>query len=240
MTHLKRHAAPLTYPIPRKSIKFATTIKGGGHKHKEAIPLRVVLRDVLGYARNMRESKKIVSSGKVMVDQVVRREDRFGVGLMDAISIIPSKKHFRLLPKKGRLVLVEIPEREAKLKLCRIEDKSVLKGGNIQLNLHDGRNILVKVKNPENPKEDVYKTKDSLLISLPEQKIIKHIKLEEGKLGLVIKGKLAGKVGRIKKVEKIQGLEPNRAVLEIDDQEVETLMDYVFVVGDENSEITLG
>jgi small subunit ribosomal protein S4e len=169
MTHLKRYAAPLTYPIARKIKKFATTIKGGGHKHEEAIPLRVVLRDMLGYAKTIKESKKIVSSGKVLVDQVVRKDDRFGVGLMGVVSIPDAKKHFRIVPKGKRFVLVEIPEKEAKIKLCRIENKTVVKGGNIQLNLHDGRNILIKVKNPEKPEEDVYKTKDSLIISLPDQ-----------------------------------------------------------------------
>lgn len=239
MTHLKRYAAPLTYPIARKTKKFAPTIKGGGHKHDEAIPLRVVLRDMLGYAKTIKESKKIVSAGKVLVDQVVRKDDRYGVGLMDVISIPSAGKHFRILPKNRRFVLVEIPEKEAKLKLCRIENKTVVKKGNIQLNLHDGRNILIKVKNPEKPEEDVYKTKDTLVISLPDQKVIKHIKLEEGKLGLVVKGKLAGKLGKIKKIEIIKGFEPNRIVLEIDGKEVATLMDYVFVVGDERPEITI-
>ena len=239
MAVVKRLAAPKTYPIPRKVKKFAPVIKGGGHKHEEAVPLRVILRDMLNYAKNAKEAKKIVHMGHILVDNKVRKDDRFGVGLMDTLSIPAADKYYRAVPKGARLKLIEIPEDEAALKLCRIEDKKVVKGGNIQLNLHDGRNILIKVKDPFKPVEDVYKTHDVLLISLPDQKIVKHLKMEEGKLAMIVRGKLAGKIGKIKKIEIIKGLDPNRVTLEIDGNDVTTLMDYVFVVGDEKPVITV-
>ncbi len=233
MPVIKRLAAPKTYPIPRKVKKFAPIIKGGGHKHEDSIPLRVILRDILKYAKNSKEVKRIVNVGHILVDNKVRKDDRFGVGLMDTLSIPAADKYYRVIPKGSKLKLIEISKDEASLKLCRIENKKVVKGGNIQLNLHDGRNILVKVKNPFDPVEDVYKTHDVLLISLPDQKIVKHLKMEEGKLAMIVKGKLAGKVGKIKKIEIIKGFDPNRVTLEIDGNEVTTLMDYIFVVGDE-------
>ncbi len=239
MAHLKRYAAPKVYSIPVKVSKFAPVVKGGGHPHDRAIPLRIVLRDMLGYARNAREAKKIVAAGKVVVDGVVRKDDRFGVGVMDVISLPDAGKHYRVVPKKERFVLVEIPEKEANMKLCRIMNKTVVKGGHIQLNLHDGRNILIKVKDPCNPKEDVYKTMDSLLISLPDQKILKHIKMEVGKVAQIYRGKLAGELGKVEQIEIIKGFDPNRITLKVGDKKVTTLADYVFVVGDDAPEITV-
>ncbi len=239
MPHLKRYATPPCYSIPVKVKKFAPVITGGGHPHGRAIPLRIILRDMLGYARNTREVKKILSAGKVIVDGVVRKDDRFGVGIMDVISLPDAGVHLRVLPRKEKLVLVEIPEKEANIKLCRIMNKTVVNGGHIQLNLHDGRNILIRVKDPCNPVEDVYKTMDSLLINLPDQKILKHIKMKEGKLAMIYRGKRAGEMGKVEKIEIIRGFDPNRITLQTKKGSVTSPADYVFVVGDETPEITI-
>ena len=83
-----------------------------------------------------------------MVDGVVRTDPRFPVGLMDIVEIPDMEKIYRILPKwKKGLVPQEVSKKESSFKLCRIENKTTIKNGNIQLNLHDGRNIRAVINN---------------------------------------------------------------------------------------------
>ena len=128
--HLKRLPAPRHWPIKRKEAKFTTRVIPGPHPKEHCLTLAVLLREILGYADNMREVKAILSSGQVKVDGVIRKDGRFPVGLMDVLEITTSGERFRLLPKlKGGLKLVSIGDAEAKYKLCRIETKTMVKGG---------------------------------------------------------------------------------------------------------------
>ena len=108
-------------------------------------------------------------------------------------------------------------------KLCRIQGKSAGRGGRIQLNLHDGRNILVERKSQ-------YKRGDSILIELPSQKIIRHFSLDKGNRAVIIAGRNTGIEGKIKDIRvKKTMLEKSTVVLESDGREIETLLDYAMV-----------
>lgn len=91
------------------------------------------------------------------------------------------------------------------------------------MNLHDGKNLLVG--------KDVYKTGDSLLLKMPEQKILEHIKMEKGSIGLITHGKNSGKLVKIKEVIVTRSREPNKVICELDNEEIEVIKEYVFVVG---------
>ncbi|MBY8988386.1 MAG: 30S ribosomal protein S4e, partial [Candidatus Lokiarchaeota archaeon] len=123
--------------------------------------------------------------------------------------------------------------------LCRITQKSTLKGGHIQLNLHDGKNIFVRVKDPRKPKEDVYKRMDVLKISVPEQEILKVLKFKEGNLALIMSGKNIGQIGKILNILKRFGPKASTVSIKHNSEHTETLYDYTFIIGEEQSEITL-
>jgi small subunit ribosomal protein S4e len=108
---------------------------------------------------------------------------------MDVFEIPSINKKYRIIATEKGLVPIEISDKEKNFKLCRIENKTTLSGGNIQLNLHDGRNIIIPIKDPKNPKEDTYKTMGVLKIEVPSQKILDYYPLKEGSHVLVIKGK---------------------------------------------------
>ena len=66
---------------------------------------------------------------------------------MDVVSIPNMKMHFRtLVDKHGRIQFVSIKATEAKWKLVRVDNKTNVKGGKTQLNLHDGTHILSEEK----------------------------------------------------------------------------------------------
>ncbi|MHA1754777.1 MAG: 30S ribosomal protein S4e [Candidatus Odinarchaeia archaeon] len=231
--HLKRLSAPRLWKIPRKTFKWVTKTIPGPHKKGNYIPLIMVIRDILGYAKNIKEAKFILSNKMVKINGKPRTNIKYPVGLMDVIEIPETKEYFRLLlvPNRG-FVLHPIPKKELSVKLCKIEGKCTVKGGHIQLNLHDGSNILIRVKDPTKPVEDVYKVKDSLLISIPNNKIKKHIQLKEGILALTVAGKNLGYVGKIEKIEERFG--PFASIVTLSNDKIgvfQTALDYVFPIG---------
>ncbi len=236
--HLKRLPAPANWKISRKIKKFTVRPSPGPHAAETSLPLLLIVRDILGYADNAREAKKIINMGKILVDGVKRKDYRYPAGLMDIISIPDTNESFIVLfDNKGRITLKKINNNNAKL--CKIRNKTVIKGGHIQLNLHDGRNQIVKVSDPKNPTEDVYKTGDTILMEIPEQKIIDHIPFEVGKLAYITAGKHVGDLVKIVDIEK-RKMYPDIITLETEDgTQFKTVKDYVFVVGDEKPVIEL-
>jgi small subunit ribosomal protein S4e len=161
---------------------------------------------------------------------------------MDVISIPDIAKSYRVLPSYKGLILNEIKAEESKFKISRIEDKTVVGSGNIQLHLHDGSNILVKIADPKNPQEDVYETLDTLKTSLPEGQIIEHTKMKEKDYALIIGGKNIGKHGKIAEIEKAEAKKRRNALVTIQDDEgkrYQTILDFVFAIGETQPLISL-
>jgi small subunit ribosomal protein S4e len=238
---LKSMHAPAFWPVHVKEFKWVTKPSPGPHPIEESLPLSIIIRDILKYGKSTRETNMILSEEKVRVDGKIRRDKKFPVGLMDIIEISDAKKAYRVLPFPGKgLTLVDIPDSEKTQKLCRIEDKTFVKGGNVQVNLHDGRNVLVKIKDPKKPKEDEYKTLDTLQIKIPEQEILKHFAFKEGSYALITSGRNIGKSGKIIKIEKSAFAKPSIVTMEDDkSNEFQTIADYVFIIGDEKPLIKL-
>jgi small subunit ribosomal protein S4e len=202
----------------------------------------LIVREILGLAKTRKEARKIISQGKIEVDGRVRRDDRYPTGLMDVVSIPELGVNYRILPSEKGLGLYQIDEKEAKLKLCRIENKTTVPGGHIQLNLHDGRNMLIKVEDPRNPEEDKYRTLDTLVISLPDQEILEHLRMEKGMSAILIDGKNIGKHGVISSIEEQPSRKRRRLLVNIEDEGgkvYQSILDYAFVVGDEKPRIQL-
>ncbi len=240
-TGLKRYAMPAWWPISVKEHIWAPRSSPGPHSLERSMPLLIVLRDVLKLAESAREAKYILKSGAVKVDGVVRKDYRFPVGLMDVIEIEKENLVFRLLPRPGKFLdLVPIPEHEKYFKLCRIENKRTVKGGHIQLNLHDGSNVLIRISDPKNPVEDVYKTFDVVKISLPDRKILEHYTFEPGGLALVTSGRKIGRIGKIVEVKGGPMREYKIVTLEDGNEKFDVGYLTVFVIGKDSPALTLG
>lgn len=83
--HLKRVAAPRTWPITRKTSKWVVKPTPGAHSEERGMPLVVVLRDLLHLADKSKEIKQILHEGQVLVDGRVRKDHRFVVGMFDTV-----------------------------------------------------------------------------------------------------------------------------------------------------------
>ena len=229
--HLKRLNSPRVFRIHRKENKWAIRASPGPHPVDQSIPLGLIVRDYLKLCDTLRETKRILSQGEVYVDGRIRRNYKFPVGLMDVISIPKIKKQYSVLyDKRGRFTLVPITEEEASWKLYRIENKTVLKGGKTQLNLHDGTNRLVE--------DDKYHTGDVLKISFEENEIKEIYNREPGVVSLIIGGRHIGEIATVQSFEIIRSSKPNIAHMK-GVQEFTTLQKYVFPIGKTKPAITL-
>ena len=239
---LKRKPAPKFWPLHRKEFTWVVKPDSGPHSLEKCMPLAVVLRDVLDFAETRKEAKMIVARGKVLVDGKVRRRDDFPVGLMDIVSFPESANNFCVLPSYKGLILNPIKEEETKYKLCRIESKTVVAGGHVQLCLHDGSNIVIKVADPKNPQEDAYETLDTVKVGLPERQVLEHIRMKEKNSALITGGKNVGKFGRIVEIEKTEGKKRKNALTTIEDanrNRYQTTLEFVFTIGEAQPIISL-
>ena len=230
--HLKRFKSPRHWPIHPKEDKWTVKPSAGPHPIEDSLPLLIVVRDILGLADNSREAKRILNNGDILVDGQVRKDYKFPVGFMDVIQIPKTEGNYRVLPdEKGRLILHPIVKENVKFKLCKIEDKTTIKGGKTQLNLHDGRNCL---------SDQEVSAGDVVHLEIPEQKITDIIKFKEGNIGLVTGGKHIGEIGVIKEINITKSVRPNTIIMETSDKKTFlTLKDYVFVIGKEEPLISL-
>ncbi len=241
-TTLKRKPAPRFWPIHRKDLNWVVKPSAGTHSTENCLSLAVALRDVLGLVQTRKEAKRVVTQGGVLVDGKIMKKDNFPVGLMDVISLPNAEEHFRVLPSSKGLVLLTIDKKEAEFKLCRVEDKKVVDKGQVQLNLHDGTNILVKIADPKNPQEDIYKSLDTLTVSLPDRQILGRIEMKQEALAMITGGKNIGSHGRIVEIEKVLGKKRGNILVTIEDEKrnrYQTVLDFVFAVGEKQPLIAL-
>ncbi|ASJ11286.1 30S ribosomal protein S4e [Thermococcus sp. P6] len=234
--HLKRLAAPEQWYIPRKAYKWAIRPRPGPHSMKTSIPLLYVVRDYLGYAKTAREARKILNEGRVLVDGKVRKDYKFPVGIMDIVSIPETGEHYRVLPNRiGKLVLHPVDEKEAAIKPLRINNKRMVKGAKVQLNLHDGSNHLVTMD-----VKDDYRTAYTVLMKVPEREVVKVIPFEVGAYVFVTNGKNVARKGRIVEIRGFPMGWPDVVTIEDENGDLfDTLKEYAFVVGKEKPEISL-
>ncbi len=229
---LKRIAAPKAWKIPRKTSTWITKPKPGPHNLEASVPLNVLVRDMLGLAKTTKESKVIIKQGKIKVDGKVRKDLKFPVGFMDTISVPAINKYYRIVyDRLGKLITVEIDRNDANKKLVRVKNKTPVKGGKIQINLHDGRNILLE-------KTDI-KTGDTLMIRVPDQKIEKTIRLEKGALAYIVGGGHTGELAKIEEIMKGTITRPPLVRL-TGETEFLTSKENVFAVGKDKPEVGIG
>jgi len=227
--HLKRLSAPKFWRVPAKKRKWVVSPRPGPHKRFESIPLLIIIRDILKLVDTGSDAKKIIKAKEIFVDGKPRNDHKYPVGLFDVIEIPKLNKQYRVVPSKAGFDLIEITKQESKHKLCRINGKTMVKGKKLQLNLHDGKNILSDKK--------AFKTGDSVVIQIPDQKIIEHLKMDKDMLSIITGGQNRGTIAKIKEIIIKRTREPNKIICTAKDKEFEAIADYVFVVGKTKPEI---
>ena len=225
--HMKRLAAPRSWPLKRKVNVFIAKQTAGAHSIEESMPAVTVLRDMIGACDTAKEAKRIIGNREMIVDGKAVKSPKAPVGFMDVIQVPKMGLTFRmLLTDKGKLTLVPINADEARWILCRIENKTKVAGGKIQLNLSGGRNILVD--------ENKYSTGDSVKLCLENNKIVADYPLAENAVVLVISGRHIGAIETVDKYTVVN--RPTENTITFKDN-TETVKKNVFVIGSGKSEL---
>lgn len=255
---LKRSKAPKHWKIARKENKWTIKPHPGPH-NKEAIPLAFILRDNLGYAHTLREAKHILNERKVMINGKVRTDFKFPVGIMDVVEIPLTSQFYRVLPnRKGILILHPITDEEKHLRPLKITGKCTVERGRTQLHFHDGTTLLLhekgekpekgkmKGKGKEKEKEVhikleekmeigkgmSYSTFGTVMYDFYSPRITDYVPLSKGSVVLVTGGRNVSRTGKIAAIKD--------SMVEISGEELfRTLKDHVFVIGAEESVISL-
>lgn len=221
--HLSRLASPKSWLINKKSTKWVAKPCPGAHSQETALPLVVLVRDLLGIVKTSKGVKHLINEGELLVNQSVPKSIKLPVGLFDTVSIPKLKKQFKILfSKSGKLFAQEISADEAKILPLKIKNKKTLSGGKTQLNFSNGWNLRMDKVN--------YKVNDIIKLNLDNHKIQKHLKLEKGKNVYVTGGKKIGRSGILKDIKNVGLLKKDRiATIESNGKTWETKLEYLFV-----------
>ena len=196
-----------------------TTAPHGPMKKDDVLTLTEIVK-ILGFADKTGEAKKIIQNGKLLVDGTPCKDHAFAVGLMGIVSIPEIKKSYRLTVTKNNVELIEV--KDAKSKLCRVNGKKLVSDGKVQINLHDGSNIIF---------DKPLKVNDTVVVSLPERKIKEVIPYAVGNQAMIISGRHKGETGQIKEILEATATRKSRTQI----NDVQTLTDYAFMVGTKKS-----
>jgi small subunit ribosomal protein S4e len=182
--HHTRRSSSTKLPIQRKGTKYL--VRAFNHIN-ESVPILIALRDMLKLARNAKEAKNILKEKEIKIN---------GKKVIDYHESI---KLFNLLQADKNYILYLLPTKKFTLeeskskdvRLCKVTGKRLLKNNTVQLNMHDGSNVMTKEKVNVN---------DSVYLDL-SGKIKKVVKLEKGKEVFVMEGRHAGQKGIISSIE---------------------------------------
>ena len=214
--HLKRIAAPSTWPVGRKEGKFIARPKGS-FSLEMGMPLITALKDILGLVKTRKEGKLVLNTKEILVNGKRRKDEKLMIGLMDVVSIGELEKSYRMmLDKNAVLRLVPVSGSESSVKLCKVIGKRTVKNGRIQLSFHDGRSYIGA---------PAHAVGDTLVLALPKNDVVQHLKLEDGYNAYITGGSNVGSTGVI---EHISG---DTVMLKIGDEVVEVAKRFVFVTG---------
>jgi small subunit ribosomal protein S4e len=229
--HLKRLNSPRVLRLNRKNNKWTIKPSPGPHKISKSVSLGLIVRDYLKLCDSLKEAKRIIFKKEILVDNIIRTDYKFPCGLMDVISIPKMKKYYRILfDKAGKLTLMPINSSETEWKLYRIEGKTIIKGKKTQLNLHDGKNIIVD--------KDEYRRGDVLKIRFKDTKILESYALTKGNTSMIIGGSHIGEIANIADLTIISSSKSNIANMK-GKNEFLTIQEYVFPIGKSKAVISI-
>lgn len=221
--HLKGYNAPKSWPVKRKKMAYVAKPRPGPHKADHSIPLGLLIKEHLKHAKTLREVQKILNQGKLLINKKVVQDSKFPVGIFDMIEIPDLKEAYRVLYDQHQKFMIQnINEKETTQIICKVLNKTTLKGKKVQLNLTGGRNIILD--------KDGYKPGDSVVYDLTKKTIIKHLKLEKGAMIYLLQGRHAGVSGTLQSLNVHKGMRSNDITIKTKEGEVQTLKDYAIVI----------
>lgn len=178
--HQTRQQTTKKLPIQRKGTKYVA--RALSHP-QESVPVIIAIRDMLGLAKTKKEVKKMILQKLLKINGTQVQDYHESIRLFNILEA--DKAYVLKLSPVRKFFLEETKDKNERL--CKVVAKKIVSGGKIQLNLHDGTNVLSDKK---------IQIGDSLYLDM-SGKIKQHIPLEKGKEAFVLSGRYAGQSGKI-------------------------------------------
>jgi len=188
MAYLNRNNFGKFWPIPRKG---TTYVMVASHNRKEAMPLMIVMRDILKLVKNRKELSKLIREKQIKINGKEIRETNYPISLFDVLSLDGLGKNYKMvLLKNKKYSFEEISGKETGSRPYKVMDKKILPSKKVQLNLMYGKNIISSEK---------VNVGDSVVLDF-ENKVVRIIGIKKGENAIVLEGKHAGDNGKIEEV----------------------------------------
>jgi len=175
--HQTREEVQKRMPILRKGNKYVARSLSN---LRDSVPVVIAVRDILNLARTSKEVKKMMQKNLLKINDRPVKDHRESIRLFN---ILEAGKKYELILSPTKKYLFR--ETKADSRLCKVIGKKLLRKDKVQINLHDGSNILSK---------DKINVGDSIYLDV-KGKIKTHVKLEKGAKAFIIKGKYTGTSG---------------------------------------------
>lgn len=180
--HQTRKELSIKYPVPKKGTKY---VARASSSLQDSVPVVVAVRDILHLASTTKEVQKMINQKLLKINGRTVRDFHESIRLFN---IFEADKAYKLtLLPTGKFSFEETKEKE---RLCKVIGRKILSGNVVQLNLHDGTNVLSKEK---------INIGDSLYLDF-SGKIKSHIVVEKGKNAFIMAGRYIGLEGKIESV----------------------------------------
>ena len=178
--HQTRQEASTRLPIERKGTKYIATASSD---LENSVPVVIAIRDILNLAKTKKEVKKMITqkilkiNGREVIDyrESVHLFYIFQAGKDYVLKLSPTRKFFLEETKDG------------KERLCKVIGKRLVADNKVQINLHDGTNVIGDSK---------IKVGDSVYLDF-SSKIKRHVSPEKGKEVFITGGRYEGQSGKI-------------------------------------------
>ena len=228
----KSISAPKARHFSRKKKVWTIRSKPGPFSKNTSVPLGFLLRELTGISETMKEVKVVLNNGFAKVNGTVVKSRQFPVGLFDIVDVNETGKRFRVMyDKQARIVVQEMDPKEKLEKISRIVGKGIMKGGKMRFNTAEGY-VLLEGKSDLN-------VGDSVMISLPEKKILSKMPMKKGNTAYIIGGKHVGEIAVVADIAEGTAHRPKLVELGKGDGNFKTLGKYVFMVGEKEAVIKI-
>ncbi|MAG38426.1 hypothetical protein CMI45_03520 [Candidatus Pacearchaeota archaeon] len=184
--YLKRSNSTTRIPIQRKGTKYV--VLPSSHK-SNSVPVLMAIRDMLKLAKTLKEVKTMINSKLLKINGKPVKSHKESIKLFNIFEA-DQPYILKILPTKR---FTFEPTKSTNSRLCKIINKKLLKNNTVQINLHDGSNIISSSK-------DKISVNDSLNLSF-DNKILSHLPLEVGKNVFIISGKYTGQEGKVSEIK---------------------------------------
>ena len=221
--HLKRHSMPTTWPTFRKTATFAVRPNPGSMKQKYVVPVVVMLRDVLHLVHTTKEAKYVVFKKYLKLNGKEVQDIKTPIGMFDVLEIEKlGKKYSFMFDTLGKVKVFEVDDSNVYTKVI---NKTLIKGGKVQINTMSGINVLSDLKGAKK-----ITTNSTLVIDTYSKKIVSTIDLKEKALVYVIDGKYRGKFGEVIDFTHHNGVAPDLVSIKIGSENHITAKEYCFAI----------